>query len=333
MCCRLSKKAVSSTVPTAKMAEGGIQAPEGVLIVNKPSGMTSHKIVGIVRRLYGTRTVGHAGTLDPLAEGVLVVLIGRAVKASEYLMESGKDSRSRKTYTALLRLGIATDTDDITGKVTDEFNGSLPGEAEVLSALDAFRGEIMQVPPMYSALKRGGKKLYELAREGVTLELEPRPVTIYRLDAECISDSDYSLRIECSSGTYIRALCRDIGTALGCCGTMAALRRDEACGFTLDMSYSPEVLEAMDGGERLALLRPAESLFYDLEALTLQPFFARLASCGAEIYLKKLGISDDCRFTPGTRVRLCDEQGFFALGEVRQFGDGPAIKPVKQFRI
>ena len=164
---------------------------------------------------------------------------------------------------------------------------------------------------------------------GRDAELEPRPVTIY---GQCRAvHSDYPLRIECSSGTT--SALPGIGTALGCCGTMAALRRDEACGFTLDMSYSPEVLEAMDGGERLALLRPAESLFYDLEALTLQPFFARLASCGAEIYLKKLGISDDCRFTPGTRVRLCDEQGFFALGEVRQFGDGPAIKPVKQFRI
>ena len=172
--------------------------PSGVLIVNKSEGMTSHDVVNRIRRLYNTKRVGHTGTLDPMATGVLVVLVGRAAKAAEYL------TADTKAYRATLRLGITTDTEDVTGKTLTECD-TLPSRDEVDAAVRSFVGDIMQTPPMYSALKVGGKKLYELAREGVEIEREARPITIHSLISEPTErDSDYILEVSCSSGTYIR---------------------------------------------------------------------------------------------------------------------------------
>ncbi|MBQ8383309.1 MAG: tRNA pseudouridine(55) synthase TruB [Clostridia bacterium] len=312
----------------------------GILIIDKPQGVTSHDMVGLCRKLYGTRKVGHAGTLDPMATGVLVMLIGRAAKASDFLLEKVK------TYEATLRFGIATDTQDVTGTVTAA--SSLAPTREALNAaLPAFRGDILQIPPMYSALKRDGQKLYDLARRGIEIEREARPVTIHRLEVTDFRAGDalpspdavgapadgigglteVDLTVTCSKGTYIRTLCHDLGERVGCYGTMSALRRTQAGAFTLERAVPPDALRQMSEAERDALLLPIEDAFADLPAVKLQPFFAKLAHSGQQIYQKKIGTA----LHEGTMVRFFDADGFFALGEVRTYEDGSAIKPIKQF--
>lgn len=298
----------------------------GILILNKSQGITSHDAVNRVRRLYGTKQVGHTGTLDPMATGVLVTLVGRAVKCAEFFDGTGGIVDSGKSYRALLRLGIETDTGDITGAVTARCD-ALPDESDVIAAVESFKGEIMQVPPMYSALKRGGVKLADLARRGITVEREARPVTIHDIAARHISDSDYELDVTCSKGTYIRVLCEDIGRSLGCYGTMAALERTSAHGFSISESVTLEKLDELDSTGREALLEPVTVLFERLPKLTLPPFFARLARSGCEIYLNKLGVT----FSAGNYATLWDENGMFAVGCVGIYDEKLAIKPVKQF--
>ena len=299
-----------------------LQEPSGVLIINKHAGVTSHDIVGMIRRLYHTRRVGHTGTLDPMATGVLVVLIGRAAKACEYLVSD------QKRYRATLRLGLTTDTEDTTGKVLTT-SEKLPTSDELEAVLPKFRGKIQQIPPMYSALKVDGKKLVDLAREGVTIERKPREIEIFDLCATPTElASDYILEVCCSGGTYIRTLCADIGAALGCGGAMASLERTEACGFPITKAYTIAQLEGMTDDERLALLAPTESLFAELQAVRLPAFYEKLCRSGCEIYLKKLGIL----IPVDTKVRILDQNGsFFAIGEVREYENGNAIKATKTF--
>jgi tRNA pseudouridine55 synthase len=306
-------------------AQIAVHEPSGVLIVNKHAGVTSHDIVGKIRRLYGTRRVGHTGTLDPMATGVLVVLIGRAAKASEYLVSDSK------RYHAGLRLGLTTDTEDTTGVVLSTHGGALPSFAELEEALPAFRGTIKQIPPMYSALKVGGKKLVDLARQGVTIERQAREIEIFSLDAAPTnSPADFTLDVCCSGGTYIRTLCADIGAKLGCGGVMSSLERVEACGFSIDQAHTTEALEGMTPQERESLLIPIEALFSSLPSVRLSPFFEKLCRSGCEIYQKKIGVS----LPLGTRVRICDESGeFFALGEVKEYESGMAIKAIKTFAL
>ncbi len=296
----------------------------GVLIVNKHAGATSHDIVGRIRRLYHTRRVGHTGTLDPMATGVLVILIGRAAKASEYL------AADKKRYRATLRLGLTTDTEDTTGAVLS-VSETIPSEEELEAVLPRFRGRIKQVPPMYSALKVDGQKLVDLARRGIVVEREAREIEIFSLEATPTSDPhDYVLDVTCSGGTYIRTLCADIGASLGCGGAMATLERKETSGYDLHISHTVDALEAMTDEERFSLLLPTESLFSSLPTLKLSPFFEKLCRGGCEIYLKKIGAS----FPLGTRVRLYDPQNrFFALGEVGEYKDGIAVKAIKTFLL
>ena len=294
----------------------------GIIILKKEQGITSQGAVNRVKRLFSAEKAGHTGTLDPLATGVLPVLIGRAVKASEYMLSSDK------YYKATLRLGITTDTEDITGNVLTK-SDRIPTEDEVASAISEFIGEIMQTPPMYSALKVNGKKLCDLARGGVTIEREPRAVTVYSIDAKRIDDLRYSLDVHCSKGTYIRTLCADIGAMLGCGGVMETLERTHASVFGIEEAHTLAEIEAMSEAERDKLIVPIERVFEKYKAVKLSPFFARLAKCGVEIYLSKIGASLDI----GERVRLSDENGFFALGEVRAFDTGAAIKPIKQFDV
>lgn len=299
--------------------------PGGVLAVRKGEGMTSHDVVNRVRKLYGTRRVGHAGTLDPMAKGVLVVLVGRAAKACEYI------SSDRKVYRAVLRLGIETDTEDISGKILKK-SEEIPSAERVKEACRAFVGEIKQIPPMYSALKVNGQKLYNLARQGITVEREARDVTVYSLECEEIegSETDYILTVACSGGTYIRTLCADIGAALGCGGTMAALERREACGVKLSECYTLEMIEEMDGEQRQGTLLPVERLFCDLLAAKLPKFFEKLFRSGCPIYQKKIKTA----FEVGSHVRVCDADGnFFALGEVIDTEEGSAVKSVKIFEL
>ena len=299
-----------------------INEPSGVLIVNKHAGVTSHDVVNRIRRLYGTRRVGHTGTLDPMATGVLVVLIGRAAKASEYLVSDSK------RYHATLRLGITTDTEDTTGEVLSTCQ-DLPSFEMLASVLPQFRGKIQQIPPMYSALKVGGKKLVDLARQGQTVERQPREIEIFALNAEPTDfPSDVILDVQCSGGTYIRTLCADIGKKLGCGGAMASLERREACGFPLTASHSIAELEAMTEAERLSLLIPTESLFASLPAVHQPAIYEKLCRSGCEIYQKKIGTD----FPIDTRVRILTASGeFFALGEVREYEDGTAVKAIKTF--
>ncbi len=319
--------------------------PDGILLVDKPAGMTSHDVVNRIRRLFGTKKVGHTGTLDPMATGVLVILIGRAAKASEYV------SHDAKTYEATLRLGLRTDTEDTSGTVLTEAPlDTLPTPAELLAVLDRFRGEILQIPPMYSALKVGGRKLCDIARAGATIDRPPRPVTIHTLTATPIppamstdpaplssefvasADSapvtDYRLHVRCSGGTYIRTLCADIGEALGVGGVMAALRRVEACSFPITACHTLSKLEDMPLEARCDLLLPVEQLFSDCPALPLPAFYHTLCRNGCEIYQRKIGTD----YPVGTRLRLLSPDGtFFALGEVMAFEAGTAVKAVKIF--
>lgn len=296
----------------------------GILIINKHSGLTSHDIVGKVRRLFGTRRVGHTGTLDPMASGVLVVLVGRAAKAAEYLVAD------TKAYRATLRLGMTTDTEDSTGEVLAQTD-TLPTPDVVAEACRAFVGEIQQIPPMYSALKQNGQKLCDLARKGIVVEREARAITIHRLDCQPTDTaSDYILEVECSSGTYIRTLCADIGAHLGCGGVMASLERTRTGSFPITDAHTVAELEAMSESEREACLIPTERLFDSLPAVCLPEFFEKLSRSGCEIYQKKIRTD----YVLGTRVRLCTQNGaFFALGEVREYPDGTAIKAIKQFEL
>ena len=299
-----------------------LNEPCGVLIINKPQGPTSHDIVNKVRRLYSTKKVGHTGTLDPMATGVLVVLIGRAAKACEYSLSD------RKIYTATLRLGIETDTEDTTGNILKEYPLTV-NEKDVKDVLPAFKGRIKQIPPMYSALKVGGKKLCDIAREGGTVEREAREIEVYSISAEHIEGNDYKLEVECSAGTYIRTLCADIGKALGCGGAMASLERSSACGFPISKAHTIDEIEQLSIDERLALLRPVEEIFNELDSVKLPAFYEKLFRSGCEIYLKKAKLPE---YPLGTRLRVLDSTGgFFALGEVREYENGLAVKSIKLF--
>ena len=296
----------------------------GILLIHKPQGMTSHDVVNKVRRLYNTKRVGHAGTLDPMATGVLVVLVGRAAKACEYI------SSDVKSYKATLRLGLTTDTEDITGKVLTE-SGDVPSADEVKSACSGFVGRIRQIPPMYSALKVNGQKLYDLARQGIVIEREAREITVHSIDCRPTDvATDYVLTVTCSGGTYIRTLCADIGAKLGCGGVMATLERMEACGIELCECKTLDEIAEMSDDERLGLLIPTERLFSDIESVKLPAFFAKLFRDGCPVYQKKIRTS----YEVGTRVRVCDENGkFFALGEVVEREEGSAVKSIKIFEL
>ena len=304
----------------------------GILLVDKPEGITSQTAVNAVRKAFGTRQAGHTGTLDPMATGLLCVLVGRAVKASEYAV------CDRKAYDAVLRLGMTTDTQDITGTVLS-VSDFLPELPEVEKTCAAFVGEILQTPPMYSALKVNGKKLYELAREGKTVEREPRPVTVHSLEVARVTDSDYRLRVECSAGTYIRTLCEDIGKALGCGGCMAALRRTRVGGFDLRDAVSVEELRALacETAETDALpssllsrLIPLEKLFDTLPKVTLGAFHEKLLRSGCAVALSKLGLPDA---PAGTRFAVFGAAGFFSLGEVTVTEEGPSLRSLKLFSL
>ena len=294
----------------------------GVILVNKHKGVTSHDIVFKIRRLFGTKKVGHTGTLDPLATGVLPVLVGRAAKAAEYLLSENK------RYKAVLRLGITTDTEDITGEILTK-SDTLPTKNSFFEACTHFVGSIKQVPPMYSALKVNGQKLVDLARQGIEIERQARDIFISSIEPTVISESEglYELDVACSKGTYIRTLCADIGAFLGCGATMEELTRTQSGSFCIDNAYTISQLEAMTQEDRESLLMPVESLFEEAEAVVLPDFYARLCRSGCEIYQKKIGT----KLQEGAFVRIYDKNGFFALGQVKSYPDGSAIKAIKLF--
>ena len=227
----------------------------GILLIDKPAGWTSSDVVAKLRGVLHERRIGHSGTLDPMATGLLVVFVGRATRAVEYAESDAK------RYTARLRLGLVTDTQDTTGTALGGDPREVPRE-ELEAVLARFRGEIEQIPPMYSAIKVKGQKLYEIARRGGEVERKPRPVTIHTLEILGCEDGDWILDVGCSKGTYVRTLCHDIGAVLGCGGCMSALRRTQAGRFSLaDAHTLAEVQTATDEGRAEALLLPVDTLF------------------------------------------------------------------------
>ena len=230
----------------------------GIVVVDKPGGMTSHDVVGRCRRLFGTRKVGHAGTLDPMATGVLIIGIERATKIL------GLIAGTSKTYVATMRLGQSTTTDDAEGELLHEVSASSVSDADIMAATGALRGDIEQVPSTVSAIKIAGKRAYQLAREGETVELAARKVRIDRFDVLTIRRTDtlidVDVIVDCSSGTYIRALARDVGATLGVGGHLTALRRTRVGGFGLDQART------------LDMLADAPELSFSLDAACLQAF-------------------------------------------------------------
>jgi len=287
--------------------------PSGVLIVNKPACMTSHDVVNKIRKIYGIKRVGHTGTLDPIATGVLVVLIGRAAKVAEFVVNDIKKYRAR------FQLGITTDTGDITGKIISTSDNIPP----IVNIKDKFKGAIKQVPPMYSAIKIGGQKLVDLARQGIEVEREAREIFIHELDITHVDANVYELITTCSKGTYIRTLCEDIGAELGCGATMVSLVREMNGVFTLADSYALEEIE------RSKPLIPVEELFKDLSSVVLSDFYAQLARTGNEIYQHKIQTA----FETKTMVKLYHSGEFFALAKAEDFEKGSALKPIKQILI
>ena len=288
----------------------------GILVVDKPGDWTSHDVVAKLRGILHQRRIGHAGTLDPMATGVLPVFIGRATRAVEFAADSNKE------YICGLKLGVVTNTQDTTGEVLENRPVDVSRE-EVEAVLHRFTGPIEQIPPMYSAIKINGKKLYELARKDREVERKPRPVTIYALELLDISPdgASYRLRVVCSKGTYVRTLCHDIGQALGCGGCMSSLQRVKAAGFTLADSVSLEAVQAaVDRGGGESLLLPVDAYFAGLPMLVLK-------TAGAEKKIRN-GAPLPARDVPDGEYRVYGiDKTFLALGKV---ADG-RLTTVKSF--
>ena len=286
----------------------------GIIIIDKPQEWTSNDVVSRLRRVFNTRRIGHGGTLDPMATGVLPVFVGRATRGVEFF------EHAEKVYETTLRFGLTTDTEDITGKTLTECDVDLT-ETDLLAVLPKFRGDIMQTPPMYSAIKVNGQKLYDLARRGREVEREPRPITIHELELLEFSGNEAKLRVRCSKGTYIRTLCKDIGEALGCGGCMAALRRVRAGEYTLEGSVPlRELLDISERGEDVEhLLRPVDSMFASHPKLKLNEKQTRLVKNGS-------AFTGHC--ADGTyRVYSPEEGEFLALCKA----EGGTVKTIKSF--
>lgn len=280
--------------------------PDGILIIDKPTGWTSMDVCAKLRGILREKRIGHAGTLDPMATGVLPVFVGRATKAVQFA-ENG-----RKEYHAVLKLGTVTDTQDTTGAVLEAHPVTV-GADKVRAALEHFTGELLQLPPMYSALKVNGQKLYDLARQGKTVERKPRAITVYELELlEQSAPDEFALRVVCSKGTYIRTLCHDLGEYLGCGGCMAALRRTRSGSFSVENARRIGELTRAD---RDTLL-PADTLFSAAASMTLTAAQEKRCRCGNPFRTD----------APDGETRFYSENGeFLAIGRVAN-GEAVTVK-------
>lgn len=299
-----------------------MNTPSGIIVIDKPSGITSHNCISKLRYLLKQRKIGHCGTLDPMASGVLPIMIGSAVKASEFLVDHDK------RYFAGIRLGTTTTTEDTTGEVLSEYSGILPDFKRFSEVAKSFEGEIMQTPPMYSALKVGGVKLLDLAREGVTIERKARKVKIYSCEPIEHEDGFY-LDVKCSRGTYIRTLCADIGAKLGCGACMSSLSRTEVGVFKRKDAIVFDDLNGMSVDEILSHLIPVEKMFMHLPEARMDSFFNRLYSHGEKI---KLGKLRTIHGKAGDMFRVYDENGFYSLGEITEIEGVKYFYQKKSFR-
>lgn len=251
---------------------------DGIIVINKEPGMTSHDVVQKARRITGEKKCGHTGTLDPGACGVLPLCFGKATRVSEYVLAM------RKKYRAELKLGEATDTEDSSGKVTERCEVPVVTRDHLDRVFSLFLGEIMQVPPMYSAVRKDGKKLYELARKGHVVERKPRPVHIYRLEAINIERDRILFDVECSSGTYVRTLCAEIARKLGTCGHMSYLQRTAVGPFTLEKAVTLDKLQTLHAAGRITeVLLPVDAALVHLPSLVLNETEAKRIAAGAFI--------------------------------------------------
>ena len=279
---------------------------DGLILIDKPAGITSFVAVAIVRRALGVKHCGHTGTLDPMAEGLLPILTGRATKLSAYMLEGDK------SYVASLKFGESTDTYDSTGEVL-ESGGRIPTQAELEAVLPRFVGTQMQVPPMYSALKKDGVALYKLARRGETLDLPAREINIYALKLLDYTDGVARLAVDCSKGTYIRSLCKDIAVSLGTFGCMSALRRTATCGFSVEEAVPLEAAEQrLKGGDESDVLEMQRAL--SLPTYVPPAFFAHLLKNGCAVELKKL------KGCPEGRSWVYEEDMLIGIGERKEDG-------------
>ncbi len=296
----------------------------GILSVNKEPGETSFGVVGFVRRRSGVRRVGHAGTLDPAATGVLLVCLGQAVRVSEYLMAL------RKTYRGTVRLGVSTTTDDAEGEVTSTGDASAVTEKTVREALDTFVGEIMQTPPAYSAVKVGGERAYRMARRGEAVALKPRPAQVYRIEIVRFEPPELEIEVECGKGTYIRSLARDLGQALGCGAHLSALCRTRVGPFDVDRAITREELEEAfaDGtwGERVL---PMDCGLLHLPAITLHIEDEKDIRHGQSVRIDQDRLAG-VQMAPGLECRAYAEDGSF-VGIITFDGASEMWKPRKVF--
>jgi tRNA pseudouridine55 synthase len=298
------------------------RAVDGVLLLDKPSGITSNAALQTARRLLAARKAGHTGTLDPMASGLLPLTFGEAAKFSQMLLDADK------TYEAGVKLGIQTDTGDAEGKALPAQPQPQPftiDETQLRAALARFTGEIEQMPPMYSALKRDGKPLYEYARAGIEIERAPRRVTITELTLLAFQKDHLTLRVSCSKGTYIRSLATDIGAALGCGAHLDTLRRTRIGDFGLSGSVTLEAIEATAPAQRDALLAPTDALLKSFPKLALDAAAARLMMQGQPLGLpgqgkRTPGEGGEAAPNPGNYVRLYGPGGFLGLGQWKEDG-------------
>ncbi len=285
---------------------------DGVIILDKPQDFTSFDAVAVMRRLCRQKKIGHTGTLDPMATGVLPLLLGKATRAASLLEDTDKE------YEAGFRLGYCTDTQDSTGKTLAQSAARVSRE-QLEAVLPAFRGEILQLPPMYSAVQINGQRLYTLARQGIEVQREARPITVHQLDLKEFDEAGQSGRlvIRCSKGTYIRTICADIGEKLGTHGVMASLRRTAAAGFRLtDCVTLEEAKQLSAEGLLEKRVRPAESLFFSRPVLTVSPAQAQRFRNGGALSLERISLPlAGCEEGVVYRVRS-PQQEFLGLGRV-----------------
>jgi tRNA pseudouridine55 synthase len=286
-----------------------INTINGVICINKPQDFTSFDVVAIMRRAAGTRKIGHGGTLDPMATGVLPIYIGRAAKTADL------NPVSDKKYRATFRLGVTTDTEDVWGKVLTEDEKPVT-LAEITDAVKAMQGDIMQMPPMYSAVKINGKRLYDLARQGIEVERAARPVTVYSIE---LSDYDRqnrtgTLDIHCSKGTYIRTIISDIGKKLGTGAIMTSLCRTMAAGFTLSDCHDIEKLRNMPPEDTAKLVLPTERVFSCYDEVSLDDAQKKLFMNGMILDCGRMGIS----YPADTRLRLKHGDTFIGVAKVNE---------------
>ena len=285
----------------------------GIILVDKPQGWTSHDVVAKLRGIYQQRRIGHSGTLDPMATGVLAVFLGRGTRAVE-LCENDE-----KEYVAELLLGTVTNTQDITGEVLEQQTVNV-SQPQLEQVLETFLGPQQQTPPMYSAVKIGGKKLYELARKGQNVERKPRNIVIRELELQRFDGKTAQLRVVCSKGTYIRTLCHDIGAALGVGGCLSSLRRTRAGRFSLaDCVTLEEIQQAREQGNHMALLRPVDSLFACYPALYLGEKETLRCKNGAENAIPGMPDGDYRVYGPGNEFLMLGKSQNGVLRTVKSF--------------